>query len=195
MKDRRINRQSGRAKFQPVRDEVTMNFEVIAPEKEHFSEIRKIAEKSLAGFCPEIITRDDIRMHLENTCNDSILADYLRDKDSSLNLMLDDDRAVGFCHLKLREDNRQLGLITMLHVLPEYEDHKSVFFLYQRTIKPRIDEGMTEVEINIPEGSRKWIDIYTQIGLEFETWRKFDDRIGTKSLTFWPGLLVIVPGC
>ena len=172
-----------------------MNLEVRPATENEFDILRKIATQCLADFCPEQIGKADIESWSEQRYSDDTLRKCLSDSDSSINTMVDNDRPVGFCMMKLRPDDRRIGQIDPLVVTPEHKNHNSVFKLFQQTIKPRIDAGMTEVEINIPECARPWIDIYTRIGLEFEPWRKFEDYIGKQKLIFWPGMLVIVPGC
>lgn len=172
-----------------------MNLKIRPTTESEFDSLRKIAARCLEDFCPEQIQKEEVEGWLAQKLNDDILRNYLSDDDCSLNTMLDNDQPVGFCMMKLRPDDRRIGQIDLLVVTPEHKNHNSVFKLFQQTIKPRIDAGMTEVEIDIPECARPWIDIYTRIGLEFEPWRKFEDFIGKQKLIFWPGMLVIVPGC
>ena len=172
-----------------------MELSIIPAEIKHIDDIKQIAETCWKVICPEILLAEDIGAYLKAVYDTARLEKAFGDNDSWFYAMLDGERTIGFCQLTRRADDHAVAVYEKIFVLPDYQDHKTVYRLFQTAMKSAFDEGVTEVEVNTPECSRKWRDIFTKIGVEFEPWRKFEQTIGGQHLVMWPGMLVIVPGC
>jgi len=168
---------------------------IIKVESKHIDDIKRIAETCWKDICPEILLAEDIAAYLGAHYDSALLEKAIEDNDSWFYVMLSDQRVIGFCQLTRKADDRTVAIYEKILVLPDYQDHKTVYRLFQAAMKSAVDDGVTEVEINIPECSRRWRNIFTEIGVEFEPWRKFEQAIGEQNLVIWPGMIVIIPGC
>jgi GNAT superfamily N-acetyltransferase len=168
---------------------------IIQTQAKHIDDIRQIAAACWKEICPEILMAENIAAYLGAHYDPAVLAQALEDHDSWFYIMLNDERVIGFCLLTRKADDHAVAVYEKILVLPEYQDHKTVYRLFQAALKSAVDDGVTEVEVNVPVCSRRWRDIFTEIGVEFEPWRKFEQPIGGQNLVMWPGMVVIIPGC
>lgn len=172
-----------------------MELTIIKTAAKHINDIRQIAETCWKEICPEILTAENIAAYLDAHYDSAVLEKALKTNNSWFYIMLDGMRVIGFCQLTRKADDRAVAVFEKMLVLPDFQDHKTVYRLYQIALKAAVDDGVTEVEINIPECSHKWRNIFTEIGVEFEPWRKFEQTFGGQNLVMWPGMMVIIPGC
>lgn len=172
-----------------------MGLSIIKAEAKHIDDIKRIAETCWNDICSQILLAEDITTYLGEQYDSVAMEKSLDNSDCWFYIMLDDQRVIGFCQLVRNDNDRSVAVFEKILVLPEFQDHKTVYRLFQTAMKAAVDQGVTEVAINIPECSRKWRDIFTKIGVEFEPWRQFEQAVGGQKLIMWPGILVILPGC
>jgi len=172
-----------------------MNLTVIKAEEKHIAEIVNVAQICLPNICPDILEKSDTEAVLSEHYSESELAKAITDPEQWFYVMYDDDKFAGFGHLTRKTEEPSLAILEKLFTLPEFQDYKSVHHLFQRLMQESTAQGVTEIELNIPECDKKWIQIFVEIGIEFEPWRKFETQIGSKTVTIWPGLLTIIPAC
>jgi GNAT superfamily N-acetyltransferase len=170
-----------------------MDLSVVRAEHDHIDDIKNIAQAAWELMCPNLLTEDDIYEYLNENYKKDDLEEWIIHDGTWFYMLLDDDRAVGFCQLTRKPEEKNIAVFRRFLLLPDYQDHKIAYKLFQAAVKDASTDGVTEVEINIPECSKKWRDIFNYIGVEFEPHRKYDELVGGENITFWPGVLVIVP--
>jgi len=163
--------------------------------KEHIGHIKNIARTCWQQICPEVLHENSINSYIDKQYTSEELAKLLSDSSTWFYVMSDGDEVIGLCQLTRKDNDPAIGIFEKIFVLPDYQDHKIVYRLFQTALKAAVGDGVTEVEVNIPECSQKWRSIFIDIGVEFEPWRKFEQDIGGQNLAMWPGVLVIIPGC
>jgi N-acetylglutamate synthase-like GNAT family acetyltransferase len=172
-----------------------MELTIIKATADHISAIKEIANDCLKDICHNILTDDDISEIMNENFADDILSNNITDNDAWFYVMNEGDRTVAFAYLTRKPDERNIGIFHNIYSLADYRDHKIVYKLFHTVVKTATNDGITEVELYIPECDQQWKDIFTKIGVEFEPWRKFDHEFGSKTMTMWPGLLTIIPAC
>ncbi len=170
-----------------------MELNISRAETDHIEDIRQIAKSCWAEICDEAPAPDDIGRLIDEEYLPGKLREQIESANSWFYILMDAGRTVGFAHMVRKADKEHVGLVQKLFAYSDYQEYKIVYRLFQHLIEKSSAQGITEMEIYYPECAKKWIQIFTQIGLEFEPWRKFDKKVGTRDITMWPGLLVIVP--
>ena len=170
-----------------------MSLNVIKAEAKHTADVIEVAQTCLPQICPDILEQSDIEAMLSAVYSESALDAAIADPEQWFYVMYSDVTFVGFGHLIRKSDDPTVAVLEKLFTRPEFQDYKSVYKLFQSLVKDSTVQGITEIEINIPECDKKWIQIFVEIGIEFEPWRKFETQFGSKTVTIWPGLLTIIP--
>lgn len=170
-----------------------MDLSVVRAEHDHIDDIKNIARSAWELMCPNILAEDDIFEFMNAHFKRDELEEWIIHDGTWYYMLLDGDRTVGFCQLTRNPEERNIAVFRRFLLLPDYQDHKIAYKLFQTAIKAASTHGVTEIELSVPECSKKWRNIFTYIGVEFEPHRKYDQQIGSKNITFWPGVLVIVP--
>jgi GNAT superfamily N-acetyltransferase len=162
---------------------------------DHIEDIQQIAKMAWEEMCPDVLADTDVSQYFNENYGAGDLKEWLIHDGTWFYVLLDSDRVVGFCQLTRKTDEKNIAAFEKFLLYPGYQEQKIAYKLFHPVIKAATSHGITEVTVDIPECSKKWRDVFTHIGVEFETWRKYDKKIGSKEITFWPGVLTIVPGC
>ncbi len=172
-----------------------MNLSTEQAKTKHLEDIQKIARMAWEEMCPEILADTDVSQYFNENYGIDDLKEWLVHDGTWFYVLLDADRVVGFCQLTRKPDEKNVAVFEKFMLYPDYQEQKTAYRLFHPVVKAAAGHDVTEILIDIPECSKKWRDVFTHIGVEFETWRKYDKKVGSKEITFWPGILTIVPGC